>query len=212
MLFIKCTNKQQIEILLLCITYSTLTLRHDHNPVLSVSFWSVFYLLGIYIAQHYQIIKEKIEQNISLLVIFFIIYTTTMLALNIEYRYLLHDGVWTFTIRPNLNTFAKVLLCPIWLFACIKLQKNKGKFIQLTTVFLNFCAKYSFSIYFLHILLFYILWLCKDIFAGWILKASGIELHLFIYGGAVIICIICGGIAAAFKKIIGKNSRMFIGS
>ena len=210
--FIETTKRNQIILLTLCSLYSISTTRHDHNPVLSMMFWSVFYLFGIFIAQNYEKFKLIKKETFICICIALLAFATFIIAWRFDNRFLINGGTWDFKITTNPSVVIKLILCFIFLYASLILKNSTDIFSKATKRLLDFWAGYSFSIYFFHIIIFYYLWNNRSAFEKFCKHMSGFEIHLFIYGLAVTICIFSAFLALLIKKIIGKYSRMLIGS
>lgn len=210
--FIETTKKKQMIILAICLIYSISTTRHDHNPVLSMMFWSIFYLFGIFIAKNYEKFKLLIKKDCTCYCIALLAFLTFVIAWRFDNRFLINGGTWDFRITPNLSVAIKIAFCSFFLYASLCLEGSNNIFLSVIKIFLSVLAKYSFSIYFFHIIIFYYLWSNRLIFENFCVHLSGFEMHFFIYGLAIGICSVCSGLACIIKKIFGKYSRALIGS
>ncbi len=210
--FTEASDKTKKIVLILSLLYSSITVRHNNNPVLSACFWSFFYLLGIYVAQNYEKFKKTDPMNIWSLFFIFIAYATIMLAVKISFRTSLYGGKWNFPVGGNPFSAAKGLLCLILLYLCCWLHTAENRFARIIKFCLSFFAKYSFSIYFMHVFVYFFLKFKETQIQNFLNTKSGLVNHIAIYLTAVVICFVCGFLAMLIKKICGKYSRMLIGS
>ena len=107
---------------------------------------------------------------------------------------------------------AKGLLCLICLYLCGKLHAAGNRFCRIIKFCLSFFAKYSFSIYFMHIITIHFLYFKQGEIQNFLNARSGLVNHIAIYLTATVICFALGFLAMIIKKICGKYSRMLIGS
>ena len=210
--FVEASDKTKKIVLILSLIYSSITVRHNSNPVLSACFWSFFYLLGIYVAQNYEKFKKTDPMNIWSLFFVFLAYTTIMLAVNISFRGFIQGKTWDFPITANPITFAKGLLCIIYIYLCGWLHTAENCFCRVIKWVLSFFAKYSFSIYFMHVFVYFFLNFKKSEIRSFLNTQSGLVNHVLIYGSAIVICFSLGLLAMLIKKLTGRYSRMLIGS
>ena len=210
--FVEASDKTKKTVLILSLLYSLITVRHDHNPVLSACFWSFFYLLGIYVAQNYEKFKKTDPMNIWSLFFIFLAYTTIMLAVDISFQGFKPGKTWDFPIKANPFSFAKGMLCLILLYLCGWLHTAENRFCRVIKYVLSFFAKYSFSIYFMHVFVIYFLRFKQKEIQSFLNTQSGLVSHVYIYGAALVICFSLGLLAMLIKKLTGRYSRMLIGS
>lgn len=101
---------------MLTILHSNFTARHNTNPVLSMAFWSFFYLLGILSAKFYKYIKQLSKETKWCVFYACIILATITLAVNLQYRQMFLRGTWDYHFVGNFMVLPKILYCFVVLF------------------------------------------------------------------------------------------------
>lgn len=208
--FIESTQKVKIITLIIALLYSVFTARHNGNPILSMLFWSSFYLLGILSSIHYEKIKNIKNDTKICIFLSCIILTTLALAINVGNRQIFMQGTWDFSLIFNFIIIPKIFYLYSLLYFCLYLTKIKtyNTFKKIMKIF----AKYSFSIFFIHPFFIYFLDKYKPFLSSKIRNFNGLEQHALALISTLVISIICIFIAFLIKKIFNKHSRMIIGA
>ncbi len=160
-------------------------------------YFTPIYILGIYTAMNYSNVISIIKNNTHLLITLVIISTGILLLLKGEAYYL----SWI-NITESVFYIQKISIC---FLTIILLMKFENKNIAI----LNCFAKYSFAVYFIHILVknSYI----KFWYYNACSKASYFILPLSVFFVITVIFITLF-ICLILKKILGSHSRFFIGA
>lgn len=208
--FIESKKSVAIGIFALMAVYSCCTARQNGNPIFSMLFWSSFYLLGILTARFYEEIKSWSDNTKWSLVIACVILVTVGLGINISHRVLLDRTTWDYSLVLNFAALPKLLYCLVILFFCQYFVKAQfGGWIKSV---LHFFAKYSFSIYFLHVFIIYYIELHTQELVAWLRPMPGWKLQLLAFSVSLSVCTVCAGVALLVKKVTGKYSRSIVGS
>lgn len=194
------------------ILYSTCTARHNTNPVLSMAFWSSFYLLGISSAKYYEYIKQLSKETKWCSFYAFIILATIALAANLQNRFMFFQGTWDYHFVYNFVVLPKMLYCFVILFFCLYLANSAQDSFGLVKKVLHFFAKYSFSIFFIHVFFMYYITLHTQEIAVWLKTLSRMQLQFVAFSSTFAIGVVCALLAVMIHKILGKYSRLFIGA
>ena len=208
--FIETKLKYQIIYLSIAILYSTFTVRNNENPLLSVLFWSSFYLLGIFCSIYYDRIKKFDLITKSCFFITCILTSTFALAVNQGYAHIKYATVWDFHFSFNIIVIPKIFYLFSILFFCTFIN-NSNKYNLLKWV-LKILSKYSFPTFFLHPIFIFFMHLYKEKIRIFLVNLSFIELHFLALSTTIIIFIISISIAYVVKKITKRYSRMIIGA
>ncbi len=154
------------------------------------------YFLGIYTAMNYSNIICVIKNNISLLISLAIISTVILIFLKGEAYYL----SWI-NVSESVFYIQKISVCFLTIIILAKFENKK-------VVLLDFFAKYSFAMYFIHLLV-------KNshielLYYNACSKTPDFILPLSVFFVITVIFITLS-ICLFLKKILGKYSRFFIG-
>ena len=211
--FISANNKNQTLFLIGAVTYSLFTARNQSNPWQSSVFWASYYLFGIYIAMRYERFKTMTFEKMMMIALSFFIFVAISLSIDKENVWLRSVQGWKFRFHfDNLKVVSKLLQCLLLLSVCLFLKERTSKFALLLKKGLHFLAKYSFSIFFLHVFLIFAIERNSYDIQAFMTGRSRTEVHVFSYLLTIMVCALCGCFAMFVKKFAGKRSRMLIGS
>lgn len=206
--FIELKPRFSFCVFVVSVIYSCFTIRHNTNPVLSMAFWSSFYLAGILSSKYYRFLKHT---SLKLCCFYScIILTTIILAAYFPNRQIHMGATWNFTFCCNIIVLPKLLYCFVVLFFCQWLAEQHC--LEYMKAILHILARYSFSIFFIHVLCIYAITLNLSHITPYLKPLSGVKLQILSLAGTGAICVICIFISWIIKKIAGKYSRSIIGA
>lgn len=196
--FIRFSEKQQRVIIGLSLIISMIVQRPVHNMLLNIFqaflYFFPFYSLGIYVSLYREEVLKKLEKTTKILLVLWI----GIILLQFKFNLLdsKHKGLFELN-GIDLMVVQKFIMCLLLLVLFVKLDRVKNlKFLK---KILEQFANYSFGIFFIHGYLLLIRY--KFNFNTLEEIISGV---LAMYISIFIIWIL--------RKIVGKNSRMIVGS
>lgn len=207
-LFIDQDIKIQLSIIMLSLIVSIGLGRHCLNPILSCIYFTPTYLYGIICAIYYdKIINCNV--NIKFTVLFIAIgWLVFLQALNMNQEILFNPWEISWYQPPQLMVISKLLLCTIYLWVFHWLENSNYLFID---KLLMKISEYSFTIFFFQnffIFIIYKFWVNQyhpDFIPFWVMEA-------LYYVIALAFCFLTILLFYPLKKLLGKYSRMVIGS
>lgn len=181
--------------------------RDDFNQIHMVLYLSVFYLLGIYSALHYNYIKSlNLICTIGIVEIYFLF---NYMCVEMGHFNSIHKSFGEKILDLDYTVLSKVILCIALLKIFMFLAEWQSNLVQ---KILDILGKYSFPIFFLHNFIIYIL---LEYFTNH-LHVTDLSNNLALVWFVSILfsfitCCICIIIAFYIKKIFGSKSKMIIG-
>jgi surface polysaccharide O-acyltransferase-like enzyme len=192
--FSELNSKKKIFILSISTLISFLLFRNNSNQIvtifINVIYFAPFYLLGIFIYQHEEVLLLKISNRV---VLFF---------LGVSFFFGFSNRVFPTEILQifDFMLIQKVLFCFVFYIFFKRLSCSKLHI-------LNLFAKYSFGIYFVHPVILNIFVILTSIF-NIDYRSEKFIVYLFI---SISILLISLGLTLIIKTILGSRSRYFIG-
>lgn len=199
-IFIKQSQKTQAILIGIFTILSMVLGRNNNNQLQALLYFTPLYLFGIICAMNYEKILNMSQKIWNSLILVWLIFTF-MSAYTDNYIDIYKT---TITLLPlSYPVPMKMLSCLVFIHFFRRLASLSCSWLDKTMAFI---ANYSFSIYFFHIFIVKILY-------DFNIKGDVITMAYFscLVVTPVVISI-CLLIAVALKKVIGENSRMYIGA
>lgn len=207
-IFISLKSRSQIIFLLISIFVAIGIGRHSTNPILGCLYYTPGYLLGIMISLHYAAFKNIEWKKKFTFTIFYLILLTVLVSLGLAGRKNYDTWVIDFYSYPCGMVLIKLSLCIIFLWILLKIREFS--FYRFIRYPLNLLAKYSFTIFFFqqYAIFHFEMNPPNAFFAG----LTFWQAQLVYWLAAIAFCFLTIIIFAPIKKLLGKHSRMIIGS
>ena len=199
-MFIQQSFRTQVILIAVLTVVAMVLGRNNNNLLQSVFYFTPSYLFGITCAMNYERIENiKRKTWILLISIWLILIFVCSYTDNYIDAYKTAASIWPLSFAVPM----KMLSCFIFLHLFRLLSSLSCSWLDKT---MSFIAEFSFSIYFYHV--FFV-----KIFYGFHIKGDTITMAC--YSGLLVtpaVIAVCLLISWSLKKLIGKNSKMYIGS
>lgn len=203
--------KLQLSILAIAIAASVIFGRSQTNPLTQCIHFTCAYLLGIICSQHYDYFIGYSKNAIISICFILLLFLDCLIAFHLIGEPSTPRWKMFFLNPASPIIVAKLMYCLIFLWCFHKLLNHNSYIITKIKATLNLFAKYAFTIFFIHAFPMTIILNSRSGIA--VLKNySYLELFVFSFLGSIALCFIIILISAPIKKILGKYSRMVIGS
>ncbi|MBQ3690133.1 MAG: acyltransferase [Bacteroidales bacterium] len=205
--FIKYRLGLQIFLIIFGIFVSSSIGRYDVNAFHSCAYFSVYYIFGIFCAQHYERIKNfSVKFWIALLELYLMAILLASAFCFYNYGAMSFQSSWGVLIKDFTPIF-KLPECLLLLWVAEKLANLS----EVLKKILPIMGKYSFAIFFLHN---FFIAIFEEV-AFWAGMEHPLQNTAWIYPVGftvtIFVCGICILLAKFLKDKIGANSRVYIG-